>query len=438
MSRSLASLFGKKPSSTQNVSEQKTNSESHNVGSYTYSSSLRPGGSSEQKLYNESYSPAKLSSHNKGLLERSNINDDTSTTTNNASSSKGAGYVMTDKPILPCPPRAGTALSGASLFWQSHCQKQPCSRKEQVMMEASIPSLPCLRKEQVMMEASIPSLPSSTIRSSIVLNNSKSGNGLECFVWQLKEKLIDRLSNPITENIYYGDTSCMLRIQSKFKELYKPWLKFMDVLQNLATELDTKYESKNYLGYKDYMKTDFLNIAVSFFIIGPESRSGNGINNLNGPGPIFIIDDSSKPTVRMHIESYFDAIMPTFEKIHDNQKSIMIFDSEHGKYKRQLDTINSNIGACQGSLKKQTKDLEKLVEDNQVEMARNSIKQIKKTLREYLDKKKVLEDKIDVIINKKKEIQNLIFREYDVFRNLLHFCYFFHEDYCSSIDSKLL
>ena len=26
----------------------------------------------------------------------------------------------------PCPPRAGTALSGASLFWQFHCQKQPC------------------------------------------------------------------------------------------------------------------------------------------------------------------------------------------------------------------------------------------------------------------------------------------------------------------------
>ena len=264
-------------------------------------------------------------------------------------------------------------------------------------------------------------------------------NGLAAFVEQLKEKLIKKFKNPIDEDIYYSDTPHMIQIQSKFNATYESWLKFMNVLQTLATELDTKYESKNYLGYKSQLIMEFLNIAISFFIIGIESKYGSGIDNRHGPGPIiFDVHNPLKPTVKMSIESYFEAIIPTFEKIAENQKFVLAIDSQYEMHKRQLDAINSNIGTCEGSIAKQTKNLEKFTEENEIQMTKNSISQIKQTLKGYLDKKKILDDKINKFINDKKVIQNSIHKDHKSLSDLLCFNYFLHEDYYAGLDSGIL
>lgn len=276
------------------------------------------------------------------------------------------------------------------------------------------------------------------------------------FVQTLRRKITSRFSGSINPLIWYSDSDIMIRIQKKFTQIRPSWEKLMDMIIEQVTITDNKYMATNYFGFKDLLMTDILNISLSYIIIGKDTINGYGIDNVDGLNDRFdmLFENNSVVglTIEQQITDFFEKMHFSLEKMILPFKSISESNKTHSAFLQQKATIVSNVQYLRSTIKVQEKELDELEKDNKknknkepTELTPEEIDQMKQnliinksSLREGIAKQKEIDTNIDDIINLKKSNYAVLWKEYMSISKALHFNYFVHNEYCTSIDADII
>ena len=105
-------------------------------------------------------------------------------------------------------------------------------------------------------------------------------NSITTFVNTLRKIISIRGEKPLDLSFDEHDVLTSVRFCKRFHDCKNQWEKMMDKMAMITAEIDAKYLAHNYLGLKESITINLLNISLSFIIIGEDSTSGPGINGI--------------------------------------------------------------------------------------------------------------------------------------------------------------
>ena len=114
-------------------------------------------------------------------------------------------------------------------------------------------------------------------------------NSITTFVHTLRKIISIRGEKPLDLSFDEHDVLTSVRFCQRFHDCKSQWEKMMDKMAMITAEIDAKYLAHNYLGLKDSITVNLLNISLSFIIIGEDSTSGPGINGIKTDSPIGLL-----------------------------------------------------------------------------------------------------------------------------------------------------
>jgi hypothetical protein len=259
-------------------------------------------------------------------------------------------------------------------------------------------------------------------------------NSLAAIVENLQEKITARGLNPINKDYHLDDLKLLEKFQKNFRDVRTSWNSFMEILLEKMVEIDNKYLSYNYFNYKESLVQHLTNISMSFIVIGSDTRSGNGIDNVTGPCDS-VDDDNNRPSLIKKINAFMKRLPMTMERISREHQQILKFDREHTQL-LQDDSLTTNlIQTLRLSIKTQEKDIKADLNNEEKKAIQESLEQNKDSLRSASQTKIELEKKIKDTIEKKKAAQNMIQTEYYRVTSYLQFSYFVHDNWCPPLDN---
>ncbi|MEM0354249.1 MAG: hypothetical protein QXW79_01570 [Thermoplasmata archaeon] len=250
-------------------------------------------------------------------------------------------------------------------------------------------------------------------------------NSLAYAVTVVRENIISRISYPI-QSIHEHDRVLMENFRRKFAELNSSWNVLMDFMLEKMKEIDDKYKSYNYFGLKEKLLNEIINISLSYIVIGPNAKQGDGIDNLNGLSLNFI---DKRPTVYDKIRYFLHILPAKLQIILESTRDIMELDNEHTRLLNekndiisQIEVLNRTIKSMGVHRKRCGNDLDEI--RNHISEARSKIQKIDEMITNIISRKNVANHYIHDIVIKIFSITN--------------FSYFMHSDWFPQLDQNLL
>jgi hypothetical protein len=268
--------------------------------------------------------------------------------------------------------------------------------------------------------------------------NVPEPNSLEAFIRHLKNELNKRSNLDDPEFNRFKEK---FKIATTTKNDDLNWNTMMDKLSAVARDIDTKYKNRDYLGIKQRLIDVFMEIAISWIIIGPTVNSGPGISNLNFT--MSRIDQfNKKPTIIQMVNSFLNVLPKKMDCINDIKTYVDNLDVLHEKL------INEKIELESKSeiLKKNVKTLEKDI--SKIEYSSNKKRELVKMKDDLNKNSQSLNEIQEQIENKNSNIQRAISAKKDANERIgnfasegfghINFSYFLHDDWFPKLDYHIL
>ena len=267
-------------------------------------------------------------------------------------------------------------------------------------------------------------------------------NSLAYAVHLLKEKIMEKAIMPV-DKLSREDVMLFQKFQEKFADncenapVSRKWLALMDYILLKVKDLDRKYMSDNYFGYKKFLLYHIINISLSYIIIGGETTTtttGDGLNipSFNGKN-----STGSNQTIFGKINKFIKHIPIFMEKISNNHREIRNLDQQHTYFLEQDSAIDSTIHTLRANTKSQEKELDKKLSKDNKDALNRSLEENKQTLEKTLQRKAALATKIKDVIDKKNNLENDNKSEFRILDKYIQFNYFMHDDWCPPLDYGL-
>lgn len=230
----------------------------------------------------------------------------------------------------------------------------------------------------------------------ILVSDKKS---LSSFVESLKEEIKKKVDENSEDSVLIANFS------KKFSDLYIEWNELMNFMLDKIKELDKKYMSLDYFGFKEKLAHNLLNISLSFIIIDDE-------------------------TIKNKINLFFEILEPTMNQISCMTKRLLELDKNHSVLLTQNNNTISTIQAIKNNIKVLVKTVgQKHSIDKET---------LENDLLDMINKHEEIENKIMDVILDKKQCNERIRTEYHSLENCLQFDYFMHDDWCPYLDVDII
>jgi len=259
-------------------------------------------------------------------------------------------------------------------------------------------------------------------------------NSLAHIIHNLKEKINIKATERISADFCNEDNQRMHKFQKKFMELRDDWNILVDLILVEVGKLDTMCITDDFFGFKEILSHYFLNIALSYIIIGPETSCGPGIDNLQTNKII----NNNKPTIRQKIKAFLVKLEPVMNNISKEYEKNKILDKQHSQHLHTMENTNALIQTLKSTIKIQEKEILTQKDKDTMKAMQENLKKNKQSLVKAFDQQKITEKEIETAITNKKYNKEKINKEFYSLSLYLHFSYFLHDDWCCSLDHGLL
>ena len=251
----------------------------------------------------------------------------------------------------------------------------------------------------------------------------------------LREKIIERGRKPIDDKIFHNDIKFLQKFHNNFSENFEKWNELMDNILNLVIELDKKCLSENYYGFKEALISEIINISMSYIIIGRETISGVGIDNLRNHTMKY--GDENKLTIEQKINIFLKNLPDTMDKNSIVNQEILKLDRNHSQILQEESKTDYLIKTLRANIKLQEKNMKIKSKADEKKLIKENMEENKQSLEDALYKLSILKKDIENIIAKKKVQQDIINANFHRLFNYLEFDYFMHDDWSPILDSGL-
>lgn len=264
----------------------------------------------------------------------------------------------------------------------------------------------------------------------LMVSNNHDKNSLTFIFTDIKKQITNK-KNIVPET----KTESINIFQQKLEKSFIAWNSMTDFILKKILELDNKYLSDNFFGFRDLLIYNIMNILLSFIIIGADTKTGKGIDNLNGPCPLILESNNNQLTVKQQIILFLKMLPTVMEQINQTNKQILKLEKNRTLYLQENNSIDLSIQIQKDELNKQIANA-RVVIKNKVIVSPH-LTQKNDTIENLLDTKKNIENKIQNIVNKKTQLKNKINEKFSSLTDCIQFSYFMHDDWFPSLDSDL-
>lgn len=286
--------------------------------------------------------------------------------------------------------------------------------------------------------SNINNLDTSQVKKPTKINLTYEKNSLEAYVVDFRKKITEHATHPVLENMR-GNAELMLKFQNKFIQTYKSWYRLMISIQKQMSHLDKKYNSSDYFGLKNILVHHLFNIMVSFILIGPDTKSGSGIDNLNGykfekNNYQDNSDNDTKPSINDQITIFFEILPEQLLSISNKTAEIKKCDDDQFQLLKQTKNLGQRIENLKKTIKKQTNEINKGTDKNMLKLIEKQLQKNNESLKLAIHDNKELDNKINNIIIVKKECLGSIKQSIDDLAASLKFSFFMHDEWYYQLD----
>lgn len=239
------------------------------------------------------------------------------------------------------------------------------------------------------------------------------------------------------------DNSNIKNFQVKYQQVSDRWNNLMSIILNTTKTMDKKYLQYAYYNaiHNELMLT-ILNITLSYIIIGPDARSGPGIDNIDRYDYckyVTQIELSKRMTVEQSINSFIHALTINLDKIFTNSLIINDIHDDHLEhFIAHKKKIIPEIHQLEQTIQAQSNRINSITDVDMTNAIMKDTSRHKELLQHAKDELSMLNTKIDKFkadIDKyQSEIMSI---KYRLFKNI-NFCYFMHDDWYPSLEYELL
>lgn len=271
------------------------------------------------------------------------------------------------------------------------------------------------------------------------LSTSDHGS-LQAKIICVQKQIILRGTEDISPELHENDIMMMQNFQKKYQELSEPWDKLMKSMIQKVESFEKRYQPNDYFDIRDILLGHLVNISLSYILIGPDTKTGYGIDNYRNSLQI-----KSKPknlTINEKIVNFIDILPSELKSIHRNSGKLIEL---HGRR-------DNNAGKIK-NVKESILKLEQLINSQEQDLKKNKVSMQNEKTRNMMNKS--IQDNQTIINSKNKEIQTLKEKEQEfnlneekihgmIKKNLeclsivLDFDYFMHNEYCPVLDHGLI
>lgn len=271
-----------------------------------------------------------------------------------------------------------------------------------------------------------------------VINNNYDKNSLTFIFTDIKNKIIEK-------KMRGAETKSANIFQQKLEKTFIAWSKMMDFILVKLLMLDNKYLSQNFFGFKELLIYNIMNISLSFIIIGATTKTGSGIDNLNGPSTTILENKKNKQlTIKQQISLFLELLPIAIEQISQNNKRILQLENEYTCYFQEYNNIIASIQIQKNEYLIQKNESDKQQNKSKTDHNKNNkivlspiLVQINDMIKNLTDEQKNIENKIQNVDDKKIRLKNIINGKFCSLTNYIKFSYFMHDDWYPSLDSDL-
>lgn len=265
-------------------------------------------------------------------------------------------------------------------------------------------------------------------------------NSLTHIISTMVDTIEERSRNKFHGNLGLDDHK-FENFQFKFNRVYFSWKLLINKIIELVNDIDAKYKKYKYFGLYEQLINTFLNIIVSYIIIGPNNNSKLDIN-----APNLISRTEMDPykyttsnfVIEKKIEIFLHNLPIKLELICEFHKAIKELGENYLILIKLRDKTILDIENLNKIIKTQTIDSKKEQNVEFKKVIQQNLEENKKIIR---DKKKLLNDtnnKINKILDEKnKSTNSIIFAVSQTFE-IIDFNYFMYDDWYPYLDYKLV
>lgn len=313
---------------------------------------------------------------------------------------------------------------------------QEPSRKQ--VSESPVPLWPQLRNNIVLFEPQKEVLPLQRKTKPYWISQKKpeyKKGSLAAVVDDVRNKLIEESKKTINHTMDKIEIDPLKNFKEKFNKYSDRWETMMNELLKQFDQIDLCYSSNNYFTYKKHFINDIINISISYILLGPDTDSGDGIDNIEGP---YIILSKHRLSVSKRVQNYLNNLVPKTKNMNDIYQEVLKLDIKHNQLVEDKKLTEKLIKTLEINIKTQEKDIKANLDKDNINALKKNLEENRNSLKIAIEKNNNLQSDIDKnnmnIKNIKNEINKIY---YSGFGKFVTFNYLMHNDYCPSLDYGL-
>lgn len=260
-------------------------------------------------------------------------------------------------------------------------------------------------------------------------------------VSNLRKEIILRATGKMDPTFTDDDIDCFNKFREKFLCEKQSWEQMMDKLLQVALYSD-KLNLDN-IGIKEMLKIDFVNIILSWILIGHSSRGGRGVSGIDNIDGVIKSIPNNSPSIEDYVNEFISQLPIVLDKIVMYQKEIKKLDDEQkrmmikeNKRKNLTDLLLANIRVQEKELDKMETSVGSSNNDI-IENLRENLEDGRSALLQATNDIKEIQENIKEKIKEKTQKFQSIWQEYEKIRTDTKFTYFMQKNWFPWIDYGL-
>lgn len=280
-----------------------------------------------------------------------------------------------------------------------------------------------------------------------ITSNIYDKNSMAFVIEHIREEITKRSKKPIPDDYDPTNAATLMLFKSKYESSREEWHKMMDTLLNTFINFDSMYMAKNYMDYRNKFIYYILNIALSFIVIGKDSCSGDGIDNLEGYrlpryAPPSTKSASNVSCIKLSISQKINAFLRELKKAlgdicNETSKSKRM-EKEYAEYIKTTTIIQTSIPPLKKNIETLKSSIPMINDPKHLKEVQDTIISTRAAVKQHFFNQSVCEEKMKEIQIRLIDSQNAIKRIFAQLDSILSFSYFVHNDYGPILDYAIL